>query len=131
MANGRRAALAKQPRQPTSAKYRQQVTALLSQRDQLIDEILVRSRIQGNSPFIRKAGALLTRFWARADWRGREELLRTARWLVTLGAHHELAATSRPRVRKVGRRAPAARVGRPHRGKLVEPARWEVEADAG
>jgi hypothetical protein len=123
--------LAKQPKQPTKPKYRQQVTALISQRDQLIDEILMRSRVQGSSPFIRKAGALLTRFWARADWQGREALLRTAHWLVTLGAYHEPTATKRPRMRKMHRRAPATRVGRPHRGKPVTPARWEVEADAG
>ena len=77
---------AKQRRSVATAKYWQRTISLLSQRDQLIDEILLRSRAGAPAPLIKKAGTLLTRFWARADWKSREELLRAARWLLSSGS---------------------------------------------
>src|SRR5262249_24576698 len=92
---------------PARGKYWERVTSLLSQRDQLIDEILlVRSRGQVSAPrLIDKAHALLTRFWARADWESREEILRTARWLVTLGRTCARARASEPKRPGTGVRA--------------------------
>jgi hypothetical protein len=59
------------------------VVSLLSQRDEQVTEIaMLRSRKSGLSPFVRKAETLLTRYWARADWQAREEILRTVRWLL-------------------------------------------------
>jgi hypothetical protein len=44
-----------------------------------------RSHAKGPLPLINKARTLLTRFWSDASWDAREELLRTARWLVGVG----------------------------------------------
>jgi hypothetical protein len=41
----------------------------------------------GARPFLEKAHTLLTRAWSRADWRMREQLLKTAAWLIDLQAH--------------------------------------------
>jgi len=45
---------------------------------------MLRARYPAASPFLRKAETLLTRFWARADWQAREDILRTARWLLDM-----------------------------------------------
>jgi hypothetical protein len=42
------------------------------------------SRKSTPSRFVKKAETLLTRYWARADWQGREEILRTVRWLLSM-----------------------------------------------
>jgi hypothetical protein len=89
----------RRPCKPTD-KYWDNVVPLLSQRDQLIAEILARSRSGTPSPLIKKAGTLLTRFWARADWKSREELLRAAQWLVNLGVTQAVVATPRAPIRK-------------------------------
>jgi hypothetical protein len=50
------------------------------------------------SPFVKKASALLTRHWARADWQAREEILRSVGWL--LGVARLEAARPVAKVRK-------------------------------
>ena len=45
---------------------------------------MLRSGKGAPSPFLGKAETLLTRYWARADWQAREEILRTVRWLLSL-----------------------------------------------
>jgi hypothetical protein len=61
------------------------VKTILSQRDRLIAEIgFLRERGAG-SKFIDNAQQLLTRWWSTANWNAREDLLRTADWLVRLG----------------------------------------------
>ena len=82
MAN-KRAAGATRRRGKPAGSYSQHVISLLSQRDEQVTEItMLRSR--GPSPFLRKAETLLTRYWARADWQAREEILRTVRWLLSM-----------------------------------------------
>lgn len=59
--------------------------SLLSQRDEQVTEIvMLRSCTPTPSRFIKKAETLLTRYWARADWQAREEILRTVRWLLSM-----------------------------------------------
>jgi hypothetical protein len=61
------------------------VRSLLSQRDEQAAEIaMLLSRKSTPSRFIKKAETLLTRYWARADWQAREEILRTVRWLLSM-----------------------------------------------
>jgi hypothetical protein len=72
-------------------------TFLLSQRDHIIDEILLRSQAGTSSPFTKKASALLTRVWARADWQSREEILRAARWFLDVGRGHTFGSSRRSR----------------------------------
>jgi hypothetical protein len=61
------------------------VRSLLSQRDEQAGEIaMLLSHESTPSRFIKKAETLLTRYWARADWQAREEILRTVRWLLSM-----------------------------------------------
>src|SRR5262245_2347857 len=76
------ATLARRPGRASAANYSQRVISLLSQRDDLMNEILA---MRSRPPLVKKAGTLLTRFWARADWQAREEILQSARWLVKVG----------------------------------------------
>lgn len=85
MARSHSAGLVSRRRQPRQASYSKHLVSLLTQRDEHITEIeMMRSRQKKASPFIKKARTLLTRYWARADWQGREEILRTARWLLNV-----------------------------------------------
>jgi hypothetical protein len=59
------------------------VVSLLSQRDAQVTEIVM-LRSRAPSAFIKNAETLLTRYWARADWQAREEILRTVRWLLSM-----------------------------------------------
>lgn len=44
-------------------------------------------RVRGESnEFLENAYALLTREWSRSAWRSRAGLLRSAQWLIQLGA---------------------------------------------
>ena len=91
MPNRRAARAVKRPGGKTGS-YSQYVVALLSQRDQHVAAItMLRSGKAAPSPFLGKAETLLTRYWARADWQAREEILRTVRWLLSL-ARLETAA---------------------------------------
>jgi hypothetical protein len=100
--------LAKRRARAATVKHWQRVTPLLSQRDQLIDEILVRSRAGGSSPLLKKATTLLTRFWVRADWKSREEILRAARWVLSVGATQSAMATAKARPSKPDRHSVGA-----------------------
>jgi hypothetical protein len=62
------------------------VAELLSERDRLMNEIALRARLDSLPPMLVKARTLLTRFWGRASWDGRSEILAAARLLLTLGA---------------------------------------------
>lgn len=65
--------------------FSRRTVKLLTERDQLVTEVsMLRARYPAASPFLRKAETLLTRFWARADWQAREDILRTARWLLDM-----------------------------------------------
>ena len=109
--------MAKRHARGSKVKYEQKVTALLSQRDELIEGILVCARALGPSPFLAKADALLTRFWARTDWKGREEILRAARWLLEMGsgqaAMPQAAMPKSAQPKNAGRRRADANAERP------------------
>jgi hypothetical protein len=61
---------------------RQRIDSILRQRDRLIAEVQGLSTTKGCSEPAKKAQQLLTRWWARADWKAREELLRAAEWVI-------------------------------------------------
>jgi len=107
----RQSAAAKRHPRSAKLKYQQRVTSLLSRRDELIEGILVCHRARGPSPFLAKADALLTRFWARADWKEREEILRAARWLLDMGSGQAAVPQGAPP--KNGRRRANASGKRP------------------
>lgn len=51
-----------------------------------MNEIALRARVGTLPPMLAKARTLLTRFWAKANWEARSEILAAARMLLTLGA---------------------------------------------
>jgi hypothetical protein len=76
----------------------------LSQRDAHVTEIvMLRSRTCAPSPFIRNAETLLTRYWARADWQAREEILRTVRWLLSMARLESMKPPLNGRKKRAGR----------------------------
>jgi hypothetical protein len=92
----------------------QHVISLLTQRDDLMNEIVaMRVRKRAPSPFIRKAGTLLTRFWARADWKSRAEILQSARWLVDVGRMQSAMAPVSMQKTQVRKRRRAAKSAAP------------------
>jgi hypothetical protein len=74
--------------------HQQKVKIILAQRERLIADIAALRRLGASSKFVDNAQQLLTRWWATANWNGREELLRTADWLVRL-EHRRALATPR------------------------------------
>jgi len=62
----------------------QKVKIILAQRDRLIADIAALRARGGSSKFVDNAQQLLTRWWSTATWHGREELLRSADWLLRL-----------------------------------------------
>jgi hypothetical protein len=73
-----------QKREPSQ---RQRVEGILRQREQLIAEVQGLGAVEGCSESAKKAQQLLTRWWAKADWKAREELLRVARWIIRVEVH--------------------------------------------
>ena len=57
---------------------------ILARRDRLVAEVALLRRRGEPSKFIDNAEQLLTRWWSRASWNAREELLKSADWLVRL-----------------------------------------------
>jgi hypothetical protein len=66
--------------------HERRVDGLLAERDRLMGEISLRARLKSLPPMLVKARTLLTRFWGRASWDARSEILAVARMLLTLGA---------------------------------------------
>jgi hypothetical protein len=83
----------------------------------------LRSRAGVPVALYNKAGALLTRFWARADWRQREEILKTVRWLLNLA---KLQATMAPAIASSGKRDPSRR-----QFQIEAPVRRKARSSAG
>ena len=86
MAKRRSATLAKQRGRSATRSYSKQAISLLSQRDALMAEVsILRSRANVPRSSVNKVGTLLTRYWSKANWQNREEILRAARWLLNVG----------------------------------------------
>jgi hypothetical protein len=99
------------------------IDGLLSERDKLMDEIALRARLGSLPPMLVKARTLLTRFWGKAGWDARSEILPVARMLLTLGAAQPAlrAPQGLPQEQRV--RSPKASRGR----KAMQPSRKVVE----
>jgi hypothetical protein len=61
---------------------RHRIDNILARRDQLVAEVALLRDGGEASKLIDNAQQLLTRWWSAASWNGREELLKTADWLV-------------------------------------------------
>ena len=115
----------KQPAQEVAAQWQRQwslawlrVTPLLSQRDDLLNEIAL-LRARGPFPALAKATTLLTRLWDRATWVSREEILQAARVFVHIGKVQSAMAIPKHSV-KTGRRH--KRKQRKRRGSAKTPS---------
>jgi hypothetical protein len=87
-----------------SRAYNKRTVSLLSQRDALMAEIAILSahaRVPCSA--VGKTRSLLTRYWSKADWQGREEILRAARWLLNVGKMHSFGGLQKVGRRKTGR----------------------------
>jgi hypothetical protein len=71
---------------PRDTGQRERIEGILRQRERLIVEVQSLSTVEGCAESARKAQQLLTRWWAKADWKAREELLRVAAWVIRVEA---------------------------------------------
>jgi len=75
------------PRRRGTARQRssrQKIDNILRERERLVAEMM-QLRDQGQaSKFIGNAQVLLTRLWSPASWDARDELLKSADWLIRL-----------------------------------------------
>jgi hypothetical protein len=92
---------------------------LVAEREKLMSEIVLRARLGDLPPMYAKARTLLTRYWAKGNWRTRAELLPVARMLVVLGAAQPMLQPTR---KKPARRRPGQRRAAPDSRKLPEMA---------
>jgi len=60
---------------------------VIGQRERLVAEIATIRKLGHASDFTVKAERLLTRWWARANWKARERLITSAEWLLRLEAN--------------------------------------------
>jgi hypothetical protein len=67
---------------------RQKINSILSRREGLVAELAVLRRQGSESRFLENAQQLLTRWWSGASWDAREELLKSADWLIRLEKSH-------------------------------------------
>jgi hypothetical protein len=66
---------------PRKHKGRLNVNSILTRRERLVAEVL-ELRHSETSKLTENAQQLLTRWWSAANWNAREELLRSADWLI-------------------------------------------------
>ncbi|HVG51768.1 MAG TPA: hypothetical protein VM867_09065 [Xanthobacteraceae bacterium] len=60
------------------------VKDILKRREAMMREAARLREYNASSLFVAKIQQLLTRWWAPASWQAREELLKTADWLISL-----------------------------------------------
>jgi hypothetical protein len=72
----------KAPEDPQPPKRR--IAAVVAQRRQLMQEIAKLHSLGCDSHFVTNAEELLTRWWGTANWTARQELLKSASWMLEL-----------------------------------------------
>lgn len=98
MAKRRSATSAKERGRSATRSYSKHAISLLSQRDALMAEIaILRSRAKVPHSSINRVGTLLTRYWSKANWQTREEILRAARWLLNVCKMQSLTGATQVR----------------------------------
>ena len=95
------------PAAPQKDSQEHRVAELLSERDRLMSEIALRASLNALPPMLVKARTLLTRFWGKATWEARSEILGAARMLLTLGAAQPALQSAQRRLAEARRRKPA------------------------
>jgi hypothetical protein len=64
------------------------MNSIVTRRLGLVSELAVLRQQGAESKFMDNAQQLLTRWWSRASWDAREELLKSADWLIRLQKNH-------------------------------------------
>lgn len=84
---------------PRTARQRQSricTKAIAARREELIAEMKqLQEKCQLPSRSIRTVHGLLTRSWSKSNWRGREQILETADWVIRLQTTLPGAASNR------------------------------------
>jgi hypothetical protein len=75
---------AKRARSAAERNPEQKANTIVTQRNRLIEQIGLLRQRGAASRLTDNAEQLLTRWWPTANWRGREELLRSAEWLLSV-----------------------------------------------
>jgi hypothetical protein len=87
----------KTPARPVAgARHRaspRQIETILARRGALVAELAQLRERAGSSQLIENAQHLLTRWWAAAGWSAREDLLKTAGWLLQVEKRRESIAS--------------------------------------
>jgi len=83
----------------------------MARRDELVGEIALLRSVKLPSPFLNKAEALLTRYWAGANWQAREEILRGVNWLLNLARLPSAGPAPQARTRRPPKRHRRAPLG--------------------
>jgi hypothetical protein len=73
---------------------------VIARRDRLVVELIELQAKSGWSRFLNNAWVLLTRSWSHANWRGREELLKSADWLIQMEKRRKDGLPLWPRLRR-------------------------------
>jgi hypothetical protein len=84
------------PRAAAAARHRaspQRIEFILNRRGELVAELAQLREREGSSQLIENAQHLLTRWWAAAGWSAREDLLKTAGWLLQVEKRRESIAS--------------------------------------
>jgi hypothetical protein len=68
---------------------------VLASRERLVTWISNLKQTGHATALTAKAESMLTRWWARANWSAREELLRTAEWMLRLEGRAPMAPAAR------------------------------------
>ena len=77
--------LSQQPeRNEPTRSPRRKMESILTQRERLVADIALLRARGDTSRFIDNAQQLLTRWWSTSNWNAREELLKSAGWLIQL-----------------------------------------------
>lgn len=82
--------------QPVSAKQpsRRRAEAIMARRKELVAEVTRLRNEENNATFADKAMQLLTRWWASTGWNAREELLKSADWLIRVERQNQQAKSA-------------------------------------
>ena len=82
----RRQVLRAKQRRPEQQTGRARASAIIARRSELVAEIERLRRAGAASRFLENAQHLLTIWWSKSDWAAREQLLKSAGWLLALAS---------------------------------------------
>lgn len=73
-----------EPDRAAAPSRHRNIKSIVLERDRLITEVLALREQGADSKFVTNTQQLLTRWWSKAGWTAREELLKSAEWLLQI-----------------------------------------------